>query len=76
MIIGAFSIGQVSPNLQAFASARGAAYAIFKIIDNVSILFGTMPTNKKSQRVGDLLKVLIIIGENQVTRPLDPYVVA
>ncbi|KAL7976562.1 hypothetical protein Chor_008511 [Crotalus horridus] len=34
VIIGAFSIGQVSPNLQAFASARGAAYAIFKIIDN------------------------------------------
>lgn len=76
MLIGAFSIGQVSPNLAAFATARGAAYAIFNIIDNVSILFGTMPINEKSQRVRDLLKVLIIIGENQVTRPLAPYVVA
>ncbi|XP_034258184.1 ATP-dependent translocase ABCB1 isoform X2 [Pantherophis guttatus] len=35
VLIGAFSIGQVSPNLEAFATARGAAYAIFNIIDNV-----------------------------------------
>ncbi|KAH0627478.1 hypothetical protein JD844_003227 [Phrynosoma platyrhinos] len=35
VLIGAFSIGQVSPNLEAFAIARGAAYAIFNIIDNV-----------------------------------------
>ncbi|XP_058037982.1 ATP-dependent translocase ABCB1 [Ahaetulla prasina] len=34
VLIGAFSIGQVSPNLEAFATARGAAYAIFNIIDN------------------------------------------
>ncbi|XP_042330140.1 ATP-dependent translocase ABCB1 isoform X2 [Sceloporus undulatus] len=34
VLIGAFSIGQVSPNLEAFAIARGAAYAIFNIIDN------------------------------------------
>ncbi|XP_015742969.1 multidrug resistance protein 1 [Python bivittatus] len=34
VLIGAFSIGQVSPNLEAFASARGAAYTIFNIIDN------------------------------------------
>ncbi|ETE61509.1 Multidrug resistance protein 1 [Ophiophagus hannah] len=34
VLIGAFSIGQVSPNLEAFATGRGAAYAIFKIIDN------------------------------------------
>ncbi|XP_023564472.1 multidrug resistance protein 1-like, partial [Octodon degus] len=34
VIIGAFSVGQASPNMQAFANARGAAYEIFRIIDN------------------------------------------
>ncbi|XP_061441602.1 ATP-dependent translocase ABCB1 isoform X2 [Rhineura floridana] len=34
VLIGAFSVGQASPNLEAFANARGAAYAIFNIIDN------------------------------------------
>ncbi|NXF94574.1 MDR1 protein, partial [Eubucco bourcierii] len=34
VLIGAFSIGQTAPSIEAFASARGAAYAIFKIIDN------------------------------------------
>lgn len=36
VLIGAFSIGQASPSVEAFANARGAAYEIFKIIDNVS----------------------------------------
>ncbi|KAM9304344.1 ATP-dependent translocase ABCB1-like [Morus bassanus] len=34
VLIGAFSIGQTAPSMEAFASARGAAYAIFNIIDN------------------------------------------
>ncbi|XP_070326204.1 phosphatidylcholine translocator ABCB4 isoform X1 [Odocoileus virginianus] len=34
ILIGAFSIGQAAPCIDAFASARGAAYAIFAIIDN------------------------------------------
>ncbi|NWX46594.1 MDR1 protein, partial [Steatornis caripensis] len=34
VLIGAFSIGQTAPSIEAFASARGAAYAIFNIIDN------------------------------------------
>lgn len=37
VLIGAFSIGQASPNIEAFANARGAAYEVFKIIDNVSV---------------------------------------
>lgn len=37
VLIGAFSIGQASPNIEAFANARGAAYEVFKIIDNVSL---------------------------------------
>uniref|UniRef100_A0A8D1SZM8 ATP binding cassette subfamily B member 1 n=1 Tax=Sus scrofa TaxID=9823 RepID=A0A8D1SZM8_PIG len=34
VLIGAFSIGQASPSVEAFANARGAAYEIFKIIDS------------------------------------------
>uniref|UniRef100_A0A8C6MNP3 Multidrug resistance protein 1 n=1 Tax=Moschus moschiferus TaxID=68415 RepID=A0A8C6MNP3_MOSMO len=34
VLTGIFSIGQASPNIEAFANARGAAYEIFKIIDN------------------------------------------
>ncbi|KAM9216073.1 ATP-dependent translocase ABCB1 [Dugong dugon] len=34
VLIGAFSVGQTSPSIEAFANARGAAYEIFKIIDN------------------------------------------
>ncbi|CAH7467323.1 ATP-dependent translocase ABCB1 [Phodopus roborovskii] len=34
VLIGAFSVGQASPNIEAFANARGAAYEIFNIIDN------------------------------------------
>ncbi|XP_065485891.1 ATP-dependent translocase ABCB1-like isoform X2 [Caloenas nicobarica] len=34
VLIGAFSIGQTAPSVEAFATARGAAYAVFNIIDN------------------------------------------
>uniref|UniRef100_A0A7M4EZM6 ATP-binding cassette sub-family B member 5 n=1 Tax=Crocodylus porosus TaxID=8502 RepID=A0A7M4EZM6_CROPO len=34
ILLGAFGIGQTAPSIEAFATARGAAYAIFKIIDN------------------------------------------
>ncbi|XP_053464841.1 phosphatidylcholine translocator ABCB4 isoform X2 [Nycticebus coucang] len=34
ILIGAFSVGQAAPCIDAFANARGAAYAIFDIIDN------------------------------------------
>ncbi|KYO26617.1 hypothetical protein Y1Q_0019108 [Alligator mississippiensis] len=34
ILIGAFSVGQTAPSIEAFANARGAAYAIFNIIDN------------------------------------------
>lgn len=35
VLIGAFSVGQTSPNIQTFASARGAAYKVYSIIDHV-----------------------------------------
>ncbi|XP_059113266.1 multidrug resistance protein 2 isoform X5 [Peromyscus eremicus] len=34
ILTGTFSIGYLAPNIEAFANARGAAYEIFKIIDN------------------------------------------
>ncbi|XP_014447168.2 phosphatidylcholine translocator ABCB4 isoform X4 [Tupaia chinensis] len=34
ILIGAFSVGQAAPCIDAFANARGAAYTIFDIIDN------------------------------------------
>ncbi|XP_051999478.1 ATP-binding cassette, sub-family B (MDR/TAP), member 4 [Xyrauchen texanus] len=34
VLIGAFGIGQTSPNIQSFSSARGAAHKVFQIIDN------------------------------------------
>lgn len=38
VLIGAFGIGQTSPNIQSFSSARGAAHKVFQIIDHVSEL--------------------------------------
>ncbi|KAL2084174.1 hypothetical protein ACEWY4_019692 [Coilia grayii] len=34
VIIGAFALGQTSPNIQTFSSARGAAHKVYAIIDN------------------------------------------
>ncbi|KAM3614454.1 uncharacterized protein V6R79_014590 [Siganus canaliculatus] len=34
VLIGAFTFGQTSPNIQTFASARGAAHKVYSIIDN------------------------------------------
>ncbi|XP_053743936.1 ATP-binding cassette, sub-family B (MDR/TAP), member 4 [Synchiropus splendidus] len=34
VLIGAFSIGQTSPNIQSLSSARGAAHKVYHIIDN------------------------------------------
>lgn len=53
VLIGAFSIGQTAPSIEAFASARGAAYAIFNIIDNVSIIALTI-ISKLLLKVRDL----------------------
>jgi len=35
VLIGSFSLGAGSPNIQDFANARGAAYVVFQIIDQV-----------------------------------------
>ncbi|XP_047550295.1 phosphatidylcholine translocator ABCB4 isoform X2 [Lutra lutra] len=49
ILVGAFSVGQAAPCIDAFANARGAAYAIFNIID--SILKGLNLTVESGQTV-------------------------
>lgn len=48
ILLGTFSIGHLAPNIEAFANARGAAFEIFKIIDNVSL---TCPFSHLIRRV-------------------------
>uniref|UniRef100_A0A8D0GPQ2 Uncharacterized protein n=1 Tax=Sphenodon punctatus TaxID=8508 RepID=A0A8D0GPQ2_SPHPU len=38
VLIGAFSLGQASPNLESIASARGAAYEVYKIINKPRLI--------------------------------------
>lgn len=57
VLIGAFSVGQASPSIEAFANARGAAYEIFRIMDNVSLglLFIHLSKRVKSRFLGDFI---------------------
>ncbi|XP_054636825.1 ATP-dependent translocase ABCB1-like [Dunckerocampus dactyliophorus] len=34
LLLGVFALGQISPQIESFASARGAAYTVYSIIDN------------------------------------------
>ena len=43
VLIGAFAVGNAAPNLQDFANSRGAAYAIYHIIDSVNTPFPSRP---------------------------------
>ncbi|KAK3823507.1 MAG: P-loop containing nucleoside triphosphate hydrolase protein [Benniella sp.] len=47
VVIGAFALGNVGPNLPAFANARGAAYKIFETIDRVPIIDTANPGGAK-----------------------------
>uniref|UniRef100_A0A8C7L9F5 ATP-binding cassette sub-family B member 5 n=1 Tax=Oncorhynchus kisutch TaxID=8019 RepID=A0A8C7L9F5_ONCKI len=44
VMIGAFSLGQGAPNLEAIAKARGAAYEVYNTIDQVAEVFNICPT--------------------------------
>ncbi|XP_075683763.1 ATP-dependent translocase ABCB1-like [Rhinoderma darwinii] len=53
--IAAFSFGHAAPNLEAFASARGAAYSVFNIIDNEPNIDGFSTTGFKPDKIkGDI----------------------
>ncbi|CAD5117246.1 DgyrCDS6041 [Dimorphilus gyrociliatus] len=47
VLIGAFSLGNAAPNLQHLATARGAAHAIFRIIDNKPSIDSSSKSGKK-----------------------------
>ncbi|KAF9979634.1 Multidrug resistance protein 1, partial [Mortierella antarctica] len=51
MIIGAFALGNIGPNLSAFANARGAAYNIFKTIDRIPIIDSANPGGAKPSNI-------------------------
>ncbi|XP_032847603.2 ATP-dependent translocase ABCB1-like [Tyto alba] len=55
ILLGAFSVGQTAPSMEAFANARGAAYAIFNIIDNEPQIDSSSDAGYKPMHVkGDL----------------------
>ncbi|XP_025895193.1 phosphatidylcholine translocator ABCB4-like isoform X2 [Nothoprocta perdicaria] len=51
ILVGAFSVGQTAPSMEAFANARGAAYAIFSIIDNEPQIDSSSDTGYKPDHV-------------------------
>jgi ATP-binding cassette subfamily B (MDR/TAP) protein 1 len=51
MIIGAFALGNVGPNVASFASAQGAAYNIFNTIDRVPPIDSSSPEGAKPENV-------------------------
>ncbi|XP_041039515.1 ATP-binding cassette, sub-family B (MDR/TAP), member 4 isoform X1 [Carcharodon carcharias] len=55
ILIGAFAIGQTSPNIEALASARGAAYVVFQIMDQEPLIDSFSANgHKPSQIKGDV----------------------
>jgi len=51
MIVGAFALGNIGPNVSSFASAQGAAYSIFKTIDRVPTIDSANPGGAKPENV-------------------------
>ncbi|KAF9208235.1 ATP-binding cassette, sub-B (MDR TAP), member 4 [Podila verticillata] len=51
MMIGAFALGNIGPNVSSFASAQGAAYMIFKTIDRVPTIDSGNPNGARPENV-------------------------
>ncbi|KAF9210452.1 Multidrug resistance protein 1 [Podila verticillata] len=51
MIMGAFALGNIGPNVASFASAQGAAYNIFKTIDRVPTIDSSSPGGAKPDNI-------------------------
>ncbi len=58
VLIGAFSLGNAGPNLQSFSVARGAAYAVYRIIDQVRPDLGCLYTHSESVSIHGLRETL------------------
>ncbi|XP_048246672.1 ATP-dependent translocase ABCB1-like isoform X4 [Haliotis rufescens] len=56
VLIGAFSLGNAAPSLQALATARGAAYTIFKLIDLQPMIDSSSPAGKKPQSLSGTIQ--------------------
>ena len=55
VMMGANQFGQVGPNIEAFASARGAAYEIYKLIDQKPVINSMSDeTGSKPEIQGDV----------------------
>ncbi|KAF9977122.1 Multidrug resistance protein 1, partial [Actinomortierella ambigua] len=70
MIMGAFSLGQIGPNVSAFASAQGAAYNIFQTIDRVPVIDSSDPNGIKP----DNLQGHIVVKDVDFVYPSRPDV--
>ncbi|KAF9168381.1 Multidrug resistance protein 1 [Actinomortierella ambigua] len=70
MIMGAFSLGQLGPNVSAFASAQGAAYSIFQTIDRVPVIDSSDPSGIKP----DNLQGHIVVSDVDFAYPSRPDV--
>ena len=53
-MIGANQFGQVGPNIEAFSSARGAAYTIFKLIERKPVIDSLTDAGEKTKIEGDI----------------------
>ncbi|KAF9391584.1 ATP-binding cassette, sub-B (MDR TAP), member 4 [Podila verticillata] len=51
MMIGAFALGNIGPNVSSFASSQGAAYMIFKTIDRVPTIDSGNPNGARPENV-------------------------
>ncbi|XP_014458531.1 ATP-dependent translocase ABCB1 isoform X1 [Alligator mississippiensis] len=51
VLLGAFSLGQASPNLESVANARGAAYEVYKIINKPRLIDSSAKEGYKPERL-------------------------
>ena len=51
VVIGSFALGHASPGIQASSVARGAAVAVYNIIDEVPIINSASPDGEKPDSV-------------------------
>ncbi|KAG2465266.1 MDR1 protein, partial [Polypterus senegalus] len=74
VIIGTFSLGQASPNLESIASARGAAYEVYKTIDEVKMLPRPIDSGSKEGHKPDRIKGDIEFKNIRFSYPTRPDV--
>ncbi|XP_067650527.1 ATP-dependent translocase ABCB1-like isoform X2 [Haliotis asinina] len=56
VLIGAFSLGNAAPSLQALATARGAAYTIFRLIDLEPAIDSSSTAGKKPESLSGTIR--------------------